>query len=471
MNRLFKKALCAGVALSLLAVVPTRAGVNDSMDDFWGDSVTAANVTGPTAYQGQRMGYYTMGSLSYRAPQENTQIATVQLPSMRAGCGGIDIFSGGFSFINTDQLIANLKAIASNAEGYVFLLAMKMLSPMIANQMETLQDWVQKVNAMNINSCEAAQQLVDGAWQKIDAGSKHLCQALANEDGTYSDPIAARHGCSKNTASNLTNQSSDPNAKAVIPINTNLAWEAVKKNPFLQSEADLGELMMTLTGTVIYQCPTGNDGSCRVTIMPAAARDQGLINKFIDGGTISAHRCNDTTSCLAPVAFNKAINISVNSSFKKKVGDMLSNIAGKIAARQPLTPAEQNFLGMTSLPVAKMLAVHVAHEKALAPIAVAQYSEIVALDLTYTWVAKMINEVEKGAANLQNVDTSQTEAWRRSMADIRAELLEKQGQLSTRTSAMQAMVANTQAMEAVLSTRIANRVGSAVAFSSSMKTY
>jgi conjugative transfer pilus assembly protein TraH len=464
----FLKATSAAMALVIATATPVGADVNTSMDGFFNDSVSSASVTGPTAFQGQRMGYYSMGNLTMRSPQETTQIAAVQLPSMRAGCGGIDIFSGGFSFINTDQLVANLKAIASNAQGYAFMLAMKLLAPSIADQMETLQDWANKVNAMNINSCEAAQKLVDGAWQRLDAGSKHLCQALANEDGTYSDPIAARHGCSRNTARNLANQ--DATAKEVIPINTNLAWEAVKKQPLFQNDREMGELLMTITGTVIYRCPTGSDGACTITVLPAGANDAGLISKFIDGGQVRAHRCDETNLCLSPAAFSNPVTIQTNSAFRKKVSDMLSSIAVKIAQRQTLTAAERDFLSMVTLPVGKMLQVHVAHEKTLAPVAVAQYSEVVALDLTYGWVAKMINELEKGASNLQNVDPQQLSEWRRSMADVRDQLAEKQGQLHTRASAMHAMIQNTQAMEGVLSARIANRVGGAVAFANSMQT-
>lgn len=466
----FKKTLAVTCSLAVLAAAPVRAAdVSSSMDDFFGDSRVMGNVTGPTAYQGQKMGYYTAGNLSLRMPQETTQLATVQLPSMRAGCGGIDIFSGGFSFINADQLVANLKAIASNAGGYVFLLALKMLSPTIANQLETLQDWTQKMNAMNINSCEAAQTLVDSAWTKIDANSKYLCQALANEDGTYSDPIAARHGCSSNTAKNLANQ--DPTSKNVIPINTNLAWEAVKRQPLFANNQQLGELMMTLSGSVIYSCPTGSDADgCKVTVLPAGVWDQGTINILMDGGTVRVHQCDETSKCLAPLQFGKSVTIAPTSAFKWQVTNMLLGITDRIRSRQALTASQQEFLGMVSLPVHKMLSVNVAYNKQMADQAVTQYTEIIALDLTYSWITRQMVELERGAANMQNVETSQLEAWRQSMSDARMAILERQGQLQTKTTAVQAMVGNVQAMEQVLTSRMAGRVGNAVAFSAAMKT-
>ena len=71
------------------------------MNRFWQGA--AVNTTGPTAFQGQASGHWTLGNLYLRAPVRSEQIATVSLPSFRAGCGGIDAFAGAFSFINSDQ--------------------------------------------------------------------------------------------------------------------------------------------------------------------------------------------------------------------------------------------------------------------------------------------------------------------------------------------------------------------------------
>ena len=51
------------------------------------------------------------------APVQSERIATVSLPSFRAGCGGIDAFAGAFSFIDSDQLVAFARGIAQNARG------------------------------------------------------------------------------------------------------------------------------------------------------------------------------------------------------------------------------------------------------------------------------------------------------------------------------------------------------------------
>ncbi|MFQ5534339.1 MAG: conjugal transfer protein TraH [Sphingomonadales bacterium] len=57
------------------------------MQDFW-NGVGVSNSTGPSAFAGQSAGYYTGGNLFMRTPSRNTTLATINLPSHRAGCGG-----------------------------------------------------------------------------------------------------------------------------------------------------------------------------------------------------------------------------------------------------------------------------------------------------------------------------------------------------------------------------------------------
>lgn len=463
------KAIATGVALAMLAWTPGVAGdVNSSMDSFFDNSLVMSNVTGPTAYKGQKMGYYSAGNISVRTPQMTSQVSSVQLPSVRAGCGGIDVFGGSFSFISSDQLIATMKATASNAAGYVFLLALKSLSPVIANQLETLQDWAQKANAMNINSCEAAQKLVGSTFDKIDGASNKFCTQLGRENGTYSDAAAAKWGCAKSPQKDLDNVSAAQ--KEVIPINTNLAWEAVKKQALFSSNKELGELAMTLTGSVIYSCPGGSAaGGCTVSMLPAAALDEGTLTAILDGGTVKVHQCDEQVRCLNPTQFTKTITIAPSAAFKWQVQTMLLSITDKIRNKQPLTAQEQSFLGMVSLPVHKMMAVQVAYNKQGADAAIAQYAEVIALDMTYGWVTQVVNELQRGASNLQNVDADKLSDWNRSVAEARTSLLTKQGQVQVRATAMQAFVANVQVMESVVGSRLANRVGASIAFASNMK--
>src|SRR4030067_459853 len=103
-----------------------------------------------------------------RAPGRHSPLVNAHLPSLRAGCGGIDLFGGAFSFINKQQFLSLLQNIGANAVGYAFKLALQSISPDIDKLLTELQDQINKINAMNINSCEAAQALVNGVVGKYD---------------------------------------------------------------------------------------------------------------------------------------------------------------------------------------------------------------------------------------------------------------------------------------------------------------
>lgn len=456
------------VALSLLVATGASANTQSDMNAFWSSSLGSANVTGPTAYQGQAAGYYTLGNVVLRSPQESANIAAIQLPSVRAGCGGIDLFTGGFSFISSDQLVAMLKATASNAVSYAFMLAIKSLSPIIADQMESLAKVAQDINSFNMGSCESAQALVASVWSRGDIASKQICQDLGAYRGFYSDRIQSRHGCGSQGNRMATLGSLPAADKKAVPINKNLAWEAIKQHPLLASDRELGELFMTLTGTIITRCPANDDSGCVYDVLPAEARDPGVISAVLDGGDIRAHRCDETTNCLTPGKFTQTITVNTTTALRPRVAAMLSGIVTKIQSRQALSATEQDFLNMVSLPVYKMASVYAAQQGSLAGSAMAQYADIIALDLVYTWMARAVGRVEEGASNLVGIDPEQLREWRSSTEAIQAYLLEAQTNVQARASALDAMIARTQQAEQVLAARLGNRIGDSLAFSASL---
>ena len=89
------------------------------------------SVTEPGVYRGQTAGYYTGGGIFARTPVRTYSILNIQTPRFRAGCGGIDLFSGGFSFINADQFTEMLRNIGADAKSLAFMLALQVVSPQI----------------------------------------------------------------------------------------------------------------------------------------------------------------------------------------------------------------------------------------------------------------------------------------------------------------------------------------------------
>ena len=152
------------------------------MQNFMSDMGVQGNVTGPSAYQGQSAGYYSGGAClvavsakEHPALQYPVAACTRRLRRHRPVCRL-------FSFINTAELVAMLKATANNALGFAFKLAIDTISPEIGKVMDELAQKVQQMNQMNISSCETAQALVDGIWNG-EAASSSVCEMIANSQG------------------------------------------------------------------------------------------------------------------------------------------------------------------------------------------------------------------------------------------------------------------------------------------------
>ena len=104
-----------GIRKSLVVCVLGAAALGPAashgygMTDFYNEAGVYANITGPGAYRGQTMGLFTGGNMFVRVPQRTYQLASVAGPNLKAGCGGIDLFAGSFSYINEAQFVALLK--------------------------------------------------------------------------------------------------------------------------------------------------------------------------------------------------------------------------------------------------------------------------------------------------------------------------------------------------------------------------
>ncbi len=185
----------AFVILSLIIGSPVFGGIGRDLEGFFHKMGSSTNVTSGGAHQDQSGGYYTGGGVSIRNRARNSQIGTLQLPSFKAGCGGIDMFTGGFSFINSAELVKTLKNIGASAVSYGFMLAMKTFAPSVQSVMSELQDIATKINQASINSCETASTLLGGVWPKSDLTSRHICASMGSKDGLFKDWAAAKQGC------------------------------------------------------------------------------------------------------------------------------------------------------------------------------------------------------------------------------------------------------------------------------------
>lgn len=249
-------ALLLAISFSLSA----QANVQTSMQGWFNDIGAYGNVTGLSAYQGQTMNLYTGGNLYMRTPVKNYQLATVSPPGFRAGCGGIDLFAGSFSFINKEQLTALLRNIANNAIGYAFMMAVKSISPDLADLMQYLQDQISKINNLNINSCQAAEGMVAAIGStltdktqekegKVAGASLNLFSDVFESWDAWKDRAKAKQTRDAAISADARNKDTfDPG---------NVVWRALLRVNGVDNETR--QLMMSMTGTIIIVPPGENE--------------------------------------------------------------------------------------------------------------------------------------------------------------------------------------------------------------------
>lgn len=150
------------VSLLFAAALPASAGIMADLNDMF-----MSNATPPSTLSTRdRIGVFG-GSVAMRAPITNVNLIAFDPPRMNAGCGGIDLYGGSFSFINGDELIAIFRSVAANAKGLAFKAAIKVISPSLDALITEFQATLQNLNNLAKNSCSLAHLIVDPLEKSI----------------------------------------------------------------------------------------------------------------------------------------------------------------------------------------------------------------------------------------------------------------------------------------------------------------
>ena len=466
--------LRCGAALGLLAacnaaiLTPAAADVGADMQTFFDDAGARANVTGPSAFQGQSAGYYSGGNVWTRFPQKSIQPFNLQLPHARAGCGGIDLFAGSFSFINTAELVAMLKATANNAIGFAFQLAIDAISPQISGVIKDMSQKVQQLNQMNISSCETAQGLVGGLWPKMETTRSTICEAVGNSQGLFSDWAASRQGCNNgdkrdetiaaNTNQEMKNQ--------LIGEPHNFTWDILSKAPqFAGYDQQFKEMVMTIVGTVVTK-PSG-DKTKGTIINRFGPGDDSIVEALLDGtqgGTaVKILKCNDT-DCLD--VGDQTLTISNAQAIRPRVKALIVSMATAVKSDTPIGAAEKTLLNVASLPIYKILAVQTAARADIVGSGeIDTLAEITAIDLLQAILNDVLGKFDMAKVGLVKADEASAAAWAAQVQGVRAKFAQREVRNSARVEVTMRVIDRTVALESTLQNSLSPGMSAALNFS------
>ncbi|BDU41074.1 conjugal transfer protein TraH [Vibrio nigripulchritudo] len=380
--------LCLGAPIRLAHA----KGVEGSLNAFFDDLGYHTNVTHPVAFKGQSAHHYQGGSLYVRTSIQNAQLAAVTLPAISAGCGGIDAFMGGFSHINSDQLVQFGKAVVANAKPFAVDLALQTWAPQIKQIRDNLQSIADRWLNQSINSCETAQAALGGLAAFTGPQVKrHVCATMGTQNNAFADWVAAQHECGVGgqAQAQLELARHDPALQDVARVAHNLVWSGIMKNAFLADDPGLGEFLMSLTGTQIY----GETGAPHY--YPSLLTDNNnLIQALLEGGDVDVYRCDETEACLTPD--KTTATLDEVSGLQSRIRATLEALYHALLNDQSLTPEQKAFLEYTETPVLsvfKSAAVADRHPNLSA------YSRVIAIELLNRYLKGMLNTVQGSMVN------------------------------------------------------------------------
>jgi conjugative transfer pilus assembly protein TraH len=380
----------AAAALALQPLTLHAGDLNTEVNNMFNALGAIGNYTAPGAFKGQTFNTYTGGSFFMRSPNKVYQLAAIQFPSAKAGCGGIDVFGGSFSHISAQEFKNMLKNITAALPGIAFQLALEAVSPLLGGLTKWAKGLETWINNARINSCETAKAIVSTAAEAAGYSSQEACSDLAIEMGLESDRDAARRRCSTDRPGILASARSsvDPNVRNKAPFVGNLTWKALQYTGSSLDDQER-ELIMSLVGTVIFY-PEDAARDPEPIAPTITSISQLLYGQAAGSGTnVTQHllRCNDYTNCDA-VSLNTGY---AHTPFTARVETMMRSIADKIATRTaiPNNSAEVGFVNQTTEPVYKMLSIGATIPgSGLADSLIAQYRDVIAADYAYVFLER-----------------------------------------------------------------------------------
>jgi conjugative transfer pilus assembly protein TraH len=424
-----------GLSLAFLASVSAQAGNMDAEAEAWYNA-RYSNVTDPQVVEAQAARYYTLGGISTRTNiTQMPPLVNIQTPKLSAGCGGIDFYAGGFSAINTDEFVNNLRAIGQNAQSLAYMMAIQVVSPQLSEVMEKVQSWADKAKALNMDSCEAATQLVGGALDVMGAKRGNCTVKRMDEFGE--DYTTANYACTTGGKIKATEASGDANKIAFVK--GNLAWYTLMNDPFFATNLDMATIVMNITGTLIVAQQAGGDDAevDSLSIPPALElgiekeRFKHIYDTLLLGntGTYNVYTCNtpiaDKTGCTTV----STTPVPVSTPFTglhERIETLVNGIIANIKTDSPLTADQEALVSNIEIPIYRYLTVLSASHNVTgtAENMANSYTELIAQNILNQSILGLLGRVESDVVNLPNnmSGTTQVEEYLGSLKGTMAEM-------------------------------------------------
>ena len=436
----------------------------NSMEDFWESLGGMSNYNSSEYISGQKSGHLALGSLHMRSKVTNAQLASIQLPSIKGGCGGIDVYAGGFSFIKSDQLIALMKSIGSNAPGALFQLAIDNMSPKIGSTIKYFQNVARAINDLNINSCSAAKALISNPGGVYNTAKSHACRVGGAVSNRFQDAAEARERCTSGGDATSTFNSLSKNMKDQFPAgDINIAFKSIKDSGLMimsnHKNQELVELLISLSGTIIINDGGSDNSDSSVKYISPMIYDDTTLTTILEGSEFTGYGCNDYDECL--VMRDKKFNFGKESSFMGRVQNVITNVSEAIRDddESKISSGSYKILKYSTLPIYNILRINSSYFNKSDSETMA-ISEFLAMDILYGYLKELNSLMGKASTRYNN-----NESYRKifkdffdNQAQIRRFLDQKRDQLSNKVADKIQVLQRAQKIEELLKKKGQNNI-------------
>lgn len=452
------------VLATLTLLTPTsNASLLDSVFPF-------SSVNRPEVWQDQLGGFATGGSIHTRVPTTNLKLLHLDLPSLKGGCGGIDLFGGGFGYINSANIEKLVKNIGTNALSYGVMLTIKSLSSVVSDLLENLEAMARFINGQNINSCQIGASIASGLFPKTEASQDLACSARKMGDpnsvgGHLSSYFTARYDCQDPGKRAET----DKDDSSLLGTEYNLVWKALEKMSG-STDNDLGredkQFLMSLSGTLIAKTENGKQGFEHKHTLIKNAQILDTIVFGSSSGHIALYKCDGGDKCLNPTV--GSTNFAADKSVVTKVKTLLNSISEKIInenhgstgsashnasgqadANNGLSAEERHLATTTSIPIIKLIALNAGLKGHGVSLTVEDYAEAVAFDYVTSYLDSLLDFVYLALGNLEHaqMDGEKIKAFKEEIRHVKQMLFFERVKAFERLNTLLSVKMRAQAIE------------------------
>lgn len=333
------------------------AGVGDKMEEVFNVLTFRGTITSPGIYKSQKGGIMTGGSIILRGGGFNPPIFQINPPSIKAGCGGIDIFFGAFQYVNAQQLVNMLKNIGQAALGYAFKLGLETVCSSCSQVLDALVNFANQLARLAQDSCAIGKLIAKGIFgdpSQAAEGIKGQCQSAMYAENESA--IRTQEACDgPNFLDVLTNKlnewTQDMRNLELMNLPGSVAETVGRKLGF--STEDI-EIMRSFAGDIVLKgTKTVGDGQNKKTIPLHDFVEPTLDLTDIMYGNPNAKfiEYDETTKEVRHVAKGYL----ANGGFKKKVYEYLKGINQAIKNNMSLTQEQQAFVDNCPFPIIPLL--------------------------------------------------------------------------------------------------------------------